>query len=72
MGIRQYFSATYAEARRKFLEAARAGGAVVESHVNPNAKGTNGEELATDVARFGCMDAENLFITCSGTHGPRQ
>ena len=69
MGIRQYFSATYAEARRKFLEAAGAGGSAIESHVNPNAKGTNGEELATDVARFGDMDAENLFIVCSGTHG---
>ncbi len=69
MGITQYFSATYTEARRKFLEAARAGGAAIESHVNPNAKGTKGEELATDVARFGDMDAENLFITCSGTHG---
>jgi hypothetical protein len=69
MGIRQYFSATYAEARRKFLEAAGAGGSAIESHVNPNAKGTNGEELATDVARFGGMDAENLFIVCSGTHG---
>jgi Protein of unknown function (DUF2817) len=69
MGIPQYFSATYEEARRKFLEAARAAGAAIESHVNPNAKGLNGEELATDVARFGDMDAENLFITCSGTHG---
>ncbi|MGO9398508.1 MAG: M14 family metallopeptidase [Xanthobacteraceae bacterium] len=69
MGIPQYFSASYAEARRKFLEAARAGGAAIESHVNPNAQGMNGEELATDVACFGDLDAENLFITCAGTHG---
>ncbi len=69
MGIPQYFSATYAEARRKFFDAARAGGAAIESHVNPNAKGADGEELATDVARFGDRDAENLFIACSGTHG---
>jgi hypothetical protein len=69
MGIPQYFSVSYAEARRSFLDAANAGGAAVESHVNPNAKGTNGEELATDVARFGSSDAENLFIVCSGTHG---
>ncbi len=58
MGIPRYFSATYAEARGKFLDAARAGGAVIESYVNPNAKGANGEELATDVARFGDSDAE--------------
>jgi hypothetical protein len=69
MGISQYFSATYAQARRKFLDAARAGGAAVESHVNPNTTGANGEDLATDVARFGAMDAENLFIACAGTHG---
>jgi Protein of unknown function (DUF2817) len=69
MRIPEYFSSTYAEARQKFLEAAHAGGGAIESHVNPNAKGPNGEALATDVARFGGMDAENLFITCSGTHG---
>src|ERR1700692_3467344 len=69
MGIPQYFSVTYAEARRKFLEAARAGGAAIESYVDPNAKGANGEELVTDVARFGNMDGEALFLTCAGTHG---
>ncbi|HKN29625.1 MAG TPA: M14 family metallopeptidase [Roseiarcus sp.] len=70
MGIPQYFSTTYAEARQKFLEAAPAAGAVtLEAHVNPNAKGANGEEAALDVARFGERDAENLLIVCSGTHG---
>ncbi len=69
MGIPRYFSAIYAEARRKFLDAARAGNAAIESWVNPNAKGANGEELVADAARFGGMDAENLFIICSGTHG---
>ena len=69
MAIPQYFSLTYPQARRKFLEAARAGGATIESHVNPNAKGTTGEDLVTDVARFGDMAAENLLIICSGTHG---
>lgn len=69
MRIPRYFSVTYAEARRKFIEATRAAGSLLESHVNPVAKGPNGEELATDVARFGDMDAKNLFITCSGTHG---
>ena len=36
MVVRQYFSATYTEACREFLEAAGAGGAAIESHVNPN------------------------------------
>jgi hypothetical protein len=69
MGIEQYFSANYAEARRKFLDAAGAAGAAIETHVNPNAKGAAGEELALDVARFGDRDAESLLIVCSGTHG---
>jgi len=69
MGIPHYFSATYAEARQKFLQAARAADAAIEAHVNPNASGAEGEELATDVARFGDKDAEALLIVISGTHG---
>jgi Protein of unknown function (DUF2817) len=69
MGISQYFSTTYAGARRKFLDAARAAGAAIESYLNPNAKGANGEELVTDVARFGDISAKNLLVICSGTHG---
>jgi Protein of unknown function (DUF2817) len=69
MSIAQHFSTTYAEARQKFVDAARAAGATIEPYINPNAKGASGEELATDVARFGEPDAENLLIVCSGTHG---
>jgi hypothetical protein len=69
MGIRQYSSTSYAEARGKFLAAARTAGAAIETHINPKAKGPAGEELALDVARFGDRDAERLFILCSGTHG---
>jgi hypothetical protein len=69
MGIAQHFSATYAEARQKFVDNARAAGAAVEPYINPNAKGASGEELAADVAWFGDRDAENLLIVCSGTHG---
>jgi hypothetical protein len=69
MEIPQYFSATYAEARQKFLQAAHAAGGAIETYVNPNAIGAEGEELVADVARFGEMDAENLFIVVSGTHG---
>jgi hypothetical protein len=69
MEIPQYFSATYAEARQKFVQAAHAAGGAIETYVNPNAIGAEGEELVADVARFGEMDAENLFIVVSGTHG---
>ncbi len=69
MAIADYFSKTYAEARRKFLEAARAGGAALGAHVHPSARGAEGEELAIDVARFGDREAEALFVVVSGTHG---
>jgi hypothetical protein len=69
MGIPQHFSAIYRQAREKFLDAARAAGAEIEPYLNPNGLGFNGEDLAADVARFGDMDAEALFIVISGTHG---
>ena len=63
------FSATYREARQRFLEAARAAGAAVESHAHP-LKGADGEEIATDTALLGPADAASLVIVSSGTHGP--
>ena len=64
-----HFSATYREARERFLAAARAHGAAVHSHVHP-LKGAEGEEIAIDTALVGAADAPNLFIVSSGTHGP--
>jgi hypothetical protein len=69
MGFPEYFSATYTEARRRFVGSALEMNGAVEARANPGAKGALGEELATDVARFGDMAAENLLIVCSGTHG---
>ena len=56
------------EARDKFLAAARAAGAAIESLAKPNARGANGAELALDAARR-YRRAEHLLIVCSGTHG---
>jgi len=66
----RHFSATYVEARAKFLEAARARGASIESFVNEAHRGALGEELATDVALLGAIDAKKLLLVTSGTHGP--
>src|SRR5260221_8043513 len=55
-----YFSATYAEARDKFREAARKAGARLTHYVNPT-KGPHGETLTTDVARLGPAAAECLL-----------
>ncbi|MBM3518241.1 MAG: DUF2817 domain-containing protein [Alphaproteobacteria bacterium] len=65
----EFFSATYSEARGKFLDACTAAGAVVKSLRNPNAVGPQGEALYTDVARFGPAESELLFIAASATHG---
>ncbi|MEI7871173.1 MAG: M14 family metallopeptidase [Alphaproteobacteria bacterium] len=64
-----HFSATYREARQRFLATAHAQGAAVESHIQP-LKGAEGEEIATDTALVGAADAPCLFIVSSGTHGP--
>jgi hypothetical protein len=66
----RYFSGTYAEARAKFLEAAAQRGAAVESFVHPAHRGALGEELATDVALIGAIDAKKVLLVTSGTHGP--
>ena len=68
IGIPEAFSPTYAVARRKFLEAAAAGGLEVESHTHPLA-GRDGEVLAMDVARDGPADADKLLIVSSACHG---
>ncbi len=63
------FSATYAEARARFLAAARARGWPVASHEHPSARGAEGEALAIDVATLGRADAAALLAITSGTHG---
>ncbi|WP_285412765.1 M14 family metallopeptidase [Variovorax sp. efr-133-TYG-130] len=68
--VTRHFSGTYAEARAKFLEAASGRGALIESFVNKGHRGALGEELATDVALLGAVDAKKLLLVTSGTHGP--
>lgn len=64
-----FFSAAYGEARQRFLEAATRTGAAVQHHIHP-LKGAAGEEIGTDTALIGPVDAAKLFIVSSGTHGP--
>ncbi len=68
MKAQSYFSRDYAEARARFLEAARAAGARVESTVHP-LRGPAGEELAMDAAWIGAEDAPRVLVLGSGTHG---
>lgn len=68
MNPSEFFSATYAEARAKFLETCASLGLEVEHHIHPE-KGREGEELATDVTRIGPDDASHVLFTNSATHG---
>jgi len=56
---KQPFSASYAQAREKFLEAASAAGLQPQSHVHP-LKGRDGETLAMDLAWAGDPKADRL------------
>jgi hypothetical protein len=64
----QAFSASYQEARDKFLQAAAAAGLPVESLEHPE-KGRDGETLAMDVVRDGHPNASRLLILSSACHG---
>lgn len=62
------FSACYAQARERFLQAAAQAGLAVASEVHPLA-GRDGEELALDVAVDGPAGAPRLLLVSSGCHG---
>ncbi len=62
------FSATYAEAREKFLTAAQAAGASFSAYAHPE-QGPGGEKLFTDVAWIGSPEARSVLVLVSGTHG---
>lgn len=68
MKLDDCFSASYAAARRKFLDAAADAGLQVESRVHPE-QGRDGEELAMDVVRDGPADASALLVLSSACHG---
>lgn len=66
---RDFFSRDYADARRRFTEAAKAAGFTPDRHVNSRVKGPSGEELSTEVVRIGAKPAETVIFVSSGTHG---
>jgi hypothetical protein len=63
------FSASYAEARAKFLRAAEVRRFALERHVHPHAVGAEGEPLSIDVAIGGAAQAPSLLVVLSGMHG---
>ena len=63
------FSDSYAEARKKFVDAARRAGAKLASYQHPTERGPGGEALYLDVSVLGPGDASRIFAVGSGTHG---
>lgn len=63
------FSASYGEARAKFLDAARAAGAALTHYAHEVEKGPAGEALFLDVAVLGPAQASRILHVGSGTHG---
>jgi hypothetical protein len=68
MSATTYFSANFAEARRRFVQSADQAGARLFAYKHPN-RGPEGDALATEVAWLGPADAERVLVTVSGTHG---
>ena len=69
MTDRSPFSASYGDARAKFLAAARASGARLAHYAHPHARGPEGEARYLDAATLGRSDAPNVMVIGSGTHG---
>jgi hypothetical protein len=69
MSPTSHFSQSYAEARAKFVAAARARGVEQFRHVHPTERGVEGEELSMDFALIGQRGARALLVLISGTHG---
>jgi len=64
----EYFSQDYQIARKKFLNAAFASGASVDSIKNPHL-GPDNQPLFMDVALIGYANAKRTLVLSSGTHG---
>jgi hypothetical protein len=63
MPIKEYFSSSYAEARAKFVDAARNGEAELVSYRLPGYSGPRGEDLAVDVARLRSANAHHNALS---------
>ena len=61
------FSDSYAEARKKFIDAARRAGAKLASYQHPGERGPGGEALCLDVSVLGPGNASRIFVLGSGT-----
>jgi hypothetical protein len=66
--LTRYFPTDYIDARRRFMDFARARGAQLQAYPI-SSKGPNGDVLSIDTAYLGPAQPRRLLIVCSGTHG---
>lgn len=66
--VPEYFSATFSDARGRFLRACIDAGTPVMTHVHP-LPGPSGELLCADVTRIGPADCKHVVFVTSATHG---
>jgi len=69
VSVNEFFSASYQEARTKFLNAAVAANIDISSHRLPTRKGPDGLELFIDVGHRRAQEQRSLLVVISGTHG---
>lgn len=69
MSVDQYFSQSYGEARKKFIDHAKASRFVVTEFANEDFKSPEGGLLSMDIAVKGPIEAKNVIVISSGTHG---
>ncbi|WP_273183412.1 DUF2817 domain-containing protein [Hyphomonas adhaerens] len=67
--LSRYFSDSYEEGRRKFLDACLRHDLEVQHHVHPSLKAPSGEDLSMDAAWYGPQDAARVLVFSCGTHG---
>ena len=69
MAMSSTFPDDYVAARRRFLSAARAAGARIETYPLEDHRSPSGDELAIDVAWLGDAQADHAMLVTSGMHG---
>lgn len=65
----KFFGHSYADARARFIAAARQQQCDLKSYVNPTCTGVDREELSMDTAYYGAADARALLVLTSAMHG---
>ena len=73
MSASHWFSKSYLGSRKRFLssinELSNLGYKVKTDHLTIEAKGSDEEELAIDIAVIGSLQSEKMLISSSGVHG---